>query len=293
MTLQHHGWKKAGVAARVSELEPRALFTHCFGHALSLAVSDTVKRSPIVKDCLDCCYEIVKLVKFSPKREAMLKEIKEESGADTSGLRTLCPTRWTVRAASLASILINYESLLTLWDTTITKTSDTEMKARIQGVNAVMQGYNFLFAIHLAELIFRHTDKLSQTLQQPKLSNVEGHHIAMLVVETLKGLRNDTSFDTFWEKVEQIRESLGLDEPSLPRKRKTPARFQVGDGDGYIPSSPKDEYRRKYFEALDLAVATIEERFNQEGFKMLTNVEQLLLKACAGQNFADLTTSVR
>ncbi len=25
---------------------------------------------------------------------------------------------------------------------------------------------------------------------------------------------------------------------------------------------------------------------------MLTNVEQLLLKACAGQNFADLTTSV-
>ena len=117
--------KKAGVAVWVSELEPRALFTHCFGHALSLAVSDTVKRSPIVKDCLDCCYEIVKLGKFSPKREDMLKEIKEDSGADASGLRTQCPTRRTVRAASSASILINYESLLTLWDTAITKTSDT------------------------------------------------------------------------------------------------------------------------------------------------------------------------
>jgi hypothetical protein len=43
---------------------------------------------------------------------------------------------------------------------------------------------------------------------------------------------------------------------------------------------------------LDLAVVTIEDRFNQEGFKMLTDVEQMLLKACAGQNFGDLTTSV-
>ena len=228
--------KKAGVAARMSELEPRALFTHCFGHALNLAVSDTVKLSPIMKDCLDCCYEIVKLVKFSPKREAMLKQLKEESGADTPGLRTLCPTRWTVCAASLASILTNYENLLTLWDAAVTKTSDTEMKARIQGVNAVMQGHKFLFALHLSELIFRHTDKLSQTLQEPKLSNVEGHGIAMLIVETLKGLRSDISFDAFWEKVEQSRESLGLDEPSLPRKRKTPARFEVGDGDCHFPS---------------------------------------------------------
>ncbi len=139
---------------------------------------------------------------------------------------------------------------------------DESPHPRCQTVYAVMQGYNFLFAIHLTELIFRDPDKLSQTLQQPQPSNVEGHHIAILVVEILKGLRNDTSFYTFWEKVVHIRESMGLNEPSLPRKRKTPARFQVGDGDGYIPSSPKDEYRRKYFEALDLAVATIEERFN-------------------------------
>lgn len=279
--------RKAGVAARLAELEPRALFTHCFGHALSLAVSDTVKRSSIMQDCLDCCYEIVKLVKFSPKREAMLKEIKQESCADTPGLRTLCPTRWTVRAASLASIITNYENLLRLWETTITHTSDTEMKARIQGVNAVMHGYKFLFAIHLSQLIFRHSDKLSQTLQQPKLSNVEGHHVAMLVVETLKGLRCDTSFEAFWEKIERSRESLGLDEPSLPRKRKTPARFQIGDGACHVPSSPKDDYRRIYFEALDLAVTSIQERFNQEGFKMLCNVEELLLKSCTGEDIED------
>ena len=39
---------------------------------------------------------------------------------------------------------------------------------------------------------------------------------------------------------------------------------------------PKDEYRRVYFEALDLAVTSIRTRFDQKGFKIFSNVEQLL-----------------
>ncbi len=34
---------KSGVAKRITDLEPRALFTHCYGHALHLAASDTIK----------------------------------------------------------------------------------------------------------------------------------------------------------------------------------------------------------------------------------------------------------
>ena len=69
---------RAGVAVKIQELEPRAVFTHCYGHALNLAVSDTITNLPRMKDCLDTCYEIVKLIKFSPKREAMLFQLKEE-----------------------------------------------------------------------------------------------------------------------------------------------------------------------------------------------------------------------
>lgn len=56
------------------------MFNHCYGHAFNLGVSDTIKQSQVMKDCLDTCYELVKLVKFSPKREAMLRELKEETG---------------------------------------------------------------------------------------------------------------------------------------------------------------------------------------------------------------------
>lgn len=109
---------KAGVAAKIEEMEPRALFTHCYGHALNLGVSDTIKQSLAMKDCLDTCFELVKLIKFSPKREAMLHEL-EEIDSNALGVRTLCPTRWTVRAESLASIVANYENIQLLWETAV------------------------------------------------------------------------------------------------------------------------------------------------------------------------------
>ena len=34
---------KSGVATQIAEKEPRAVFTHCFGHALNLGESDTMK----------------------------------------------------------------------------------------------------------------------------------------------------------------------------------------------------------------------------------------------------------
>ena len=93
------------------------------------------------------------------------------------------------------------------------------MKARIQGIESQMQSFKFLFSLFLSEMILRHTDKLSQTLQQP---SVEGHGVAMLTVRT------DQNFDLFWKKVEKTRDHLDVDEPWLARRRKLPRRFEQG-----------------------------------------------------------------
>ena len=76
------------------------------------------------------------------------------------------------------------------------------MKARIQGISSQMTTFPFLFNLLLSEIILRHTDKLSQTLQKPEMSSVEGHEIAMLTVKTLKNMRSDKDFDLFWKKIE-------------------------------------------------------------------------------------------
>ena len=59
-----------GVAAQMCAEEPCALYSPCYGHALNLATSDTIKKNKILRDVLDTVFEITKLLKFSPKCEA-------------------------------------------------------------------------------------------------------------------------------------------------------------------------------------------------------------------------------
>ena len=74
------------------------------GHALNLACSDAVKNCQIMKNSLDTCYEIIKLVKKLPRREAIFQNLKKHITEDFPGARILCPTRWTVHANALESI---------------------------------------------------------------------------------------------------------------------------------------------------------------------------------------------
>ena len=71
-------------------------------------------------------------------------------------------------------LIANYDNIQLLWETALQATCDTGTKARIHGVQSPMQSYNFLFCPILSEVILQHTGKLSETLQQPELSNVEG-----------------------------------------------------------------------------------------------------------------------
>ena len=49
----------------------KAFFTHCFGYTVNLAVGDMVKSIRFLKDSMDTTYEISRLIKKSPERDAM------------------------------------------------------------------------------------------------------------------------------------------------------------------------------------------------------------------------------
>ena len=58
---------KSGVAIKILADEPRALFTHCYGHALNLTTQqDTLKGINVMEDTLNTVHEITKLIKKSP-----------------------------------------------------------------------------------------------------------------------------------------------------------------------------------------------------------------------------------
>lgn len=276
---------RKGVASQIRHEEPRATFLHCFGHALNLAAGDTVKKNKTLRDTLDITLELSKLLKYSPRRDAIFERLKSEIAPGIPGFRTLCPTRWTVRALSLESVLNNYAVFQALWEESIEIAADSETHARLIGVKTTMDTFRYFFGLVLGARILKHTDNLSKTLQNPQLTASEGQEVAELTCKTLESIRTEKAFDLFWTNVMQLREEKGVDEPVLPRKRKVPARFEEGSAVGHHPDTPQDLYRRDYFECLDLIVACIRDRFDQPGYRILKNLENLLLKATRSEDY--------
>eukprot|EP00731_Ephydatia_muelleri_P002811 Em0001g2811a len=105
---------RTGTATQLHHVEERAICTHCYGHALNLAVADVVKQSKVIRDVLDTVGEINKLLKYSPRRDSLFEQLKSSVSPGTVGFRTRCPTQWTV-IASCATLIIS-ELFSLLWD---------------------------------------------------------------------------------------------------------------------------------------------------------------------------------
>ena len=271
---------QGGVATVIQREEPRAIYIHCYGHALNLACGDAIKKCEVMRNALDTSYELIKLIKKSPRRDATFQKIREQLHEDTTmGIRVLCPTRWTVRARALQSIIANYTALQLLWEESLTFVKDTEMKSRILGVSSCMEKFDYFFGISLGELLLKHSDNLSKTLQSSKMSASEGQEVAKMTSSTLQSIRSDEEFMLFWSVVSKKASELDIDEPRLSRQRKRPRRFDPGSSIGDFPSTVEDYYKRIYFEALDLVINGIKNRFDQPGYRAFCNVEDLLIKA--------------
>ena len=221
--------KKFGVKTRILNENEKALFVHCFNHSLNLAVSGTLKKTPLLKDNLSICKELIDLIKKSAKREASLKHAKMVDFDTSPGIRTLCPTKWTVKYGALNSIILNYSVLLEVFEEAFMNETVPEMKARRNGVCLQMMEFDFFFGISLTKVIFLH---LARSLQKKDLSALEGNKLYQLTFQTLKDVRaND--FENFYSEVLEKSEKLELNELKLPRRRKTPVR--------YIDSDDEDE----------------------------------------------------
>ena len=152
-----------------------------------------------------------------------------------------------------------------------------------------MKTFDFVFGLCLGELILSHSDNLSKTLQTPNLSAVQGQDCARMTVKVLEMLRSQENFDLFWDNVLSKSKPLNVDDPKLPRQRGAPKRLE--DFHGYGPAkpttyeTPKDIYRKHYFEALDHVLNCIKERFDQEDYQRYATLQELLLNAARKQPY--------
>ena len=70
--------KEKGLAARMKEYAPMAIYVHCYGHLLNLALQDTMKEVVPLRNALGTIQSLYNFLEASPKRHAFFGDIKVE-----------------------------------------------------------------------------------------------------------------------------------------------------------------------------------------------------------------------
>ena len=129
--------------------------------------------------------------------------------------------------------------------------TDPDVKGRLIGAKSQMSKYDLLFGLDLCERILKITDNLNKIIQNESMSASEAQSTANQTVLTLKGMRNDTMFDLFYQHVDFLHQRTVTEGPFLPRKRKAPRWFEVREGEDYYSPLVEEYYRKLYHEALN------------------------------------------
>ena len=151
----------SGVAKQ--DEQPAAIKVHCLAHSLNLCLQDTAEKCQLIRTALDNTMELCKLIRYSPKRTLLLQECKQELSIGGTGLRPLCPTRWTVRTGAINAVLKNYPTLLQALQTTA-DTCYNDYGRRANSIFTQLHKFDTYFGLKLSHLIFSGTEQTSINL---------------------------------------------------------------------------------------------------------------------------------
>ena len=113
------------------------------------------------------------------------------------------------------------------------------------------------------------------------MSALSGKRVACLTKDVLQQMQNDTSFRSFYDVHVVLMKSKSYPSMSglmLPRRTRAPRRIEIGTGEPTYPVTAQGYYRRIYFEAIDLMMNAIDQRFDQPSFDTYAKMEPLLIK---------------
>ena len=146
-----------------------------------------------------------------------------------------------------------------------------------------MEQFSFFYGCHLGTKLLKQTDNLSASLQNKELSAAEAQELATYVVEVLKADRTEERFELFWDlTLQKIKRLDVVSEPTLPRKRKMPKRYDELSATAHFHETPKEMYRKMFYESYDYVIEAIQTRFDQPDYRMYTVMQNMVLNSIKG-----------
>lgn len=272
--------KFKGLQKLVKDLQPRATFVHCTAHSINLAVEDSLRFLPAIRDTMNLSKDLINTVRESPKRLNVFQDIQFESGKSTTSLRPLCPTRWTMRASSIKQILTNYELLIEFFER-FSSEDFSDGASKCAGYAEKMQQFQTYFFITLYYHVMAPVEEINTKIQCP--------HVGATEVEmNLKNLaialdKKRLEFDKFWAETLQRKPSV-VDDPKLPRQKRLPKKLDTQGTEQHTFLTTEDYFLQIYNETVDVVNNCVKERYLNTGLQQLLLVEKECVTAITNTN---------
>jgi len=278
--------KYNGCQAIIRRDQPLAAYVHCSAHCANLIAAAVCSSSAIVRDSIQLVNELGVLFNASGKLKALFSKIASPSGdidernqqiGPVRSIKPLCPTRWLVRIPAINATLSQYGDVLrTLEEARLTCSS--EVAARAGGLLRRFQDPATFVCLSMAQRVIAPLESLNRSLQSTK-ATVSGMLESAKVVKTelAEKLRDDVEFEKLLSDAELKIKLLELEELSVPRVRKPPARFS-GSGEAFQMTSVRQYFRIEYVKLIDVATQQLSDRMiDCPGFLRYCQLEAMLL----------------
>ncbi|KAL4143991.1 hypothetical protein QTP88_006236 [Uroleucon formosanum] len=208
-----------GVQAKIKELYPSAIYTHCMAHRLNLVVVDMCKNIKSARNVFNILEAV--FVHFSrPSNHLKLSEIQSKLGIKKGNILRICDTRWVCRYKNCEAMLNNYTAIVDFLNYEVEEQSDKDV-VQAMGILSSIQKSEFIVVLTILKEVLSIINVLSNTLQNKCATLGMSKNVIISVITTFENLRSDDEFSNVWRKIMHTAEKIGicLQNPSKGSKR--------------------------------------------------------------------------
>ena len=275
----------------------QASYFHSLAHCNELIVKDAHEVSPLLSESLAICQSLYAIVGAYPKRVSLLENVQRDAKNEAESedynvlrLKSLSMTCWTTRAKAANVVLSKTEELkATLGLLAKDKSVTAETRAKIKGILPQFCSQKKMFGLQATYELVGLLENLSVQLQSVGLTA----DFATLCINSasarLNEMRSDVEFERILKRTLAMPSVITSEPAAAPRSRKIPRRLNDSDvvtterltlGGATQEVTQDHSLKQPYFEAVDALKQSISERFEQEGMKVVRQIESYLLSAC-------------
>ena len=104
----------AGVQAKVKEIQPKALYCHCYAHCVNLVLVEATSTNQCCRNFFGIIQNLYTFIEASPHRHSTLVAFMTELNSKpcVRTLKKLSNTRWACRSDAVKAVDENFEAIV-------------------------------------------------------------------------------------------------------------------------------------------------------------------------------------